>query len=48
MESVTLNVDVPQPAEYAPAVRCSVYDWDRFSGNDLIGRFLYHFKIFWR
>eukprot|EP00485_Elphidium_margaritaceum_P004276 CAMPEP_0202695866 /NCGR_PEP_ID=MMETSP1385-20130828/9321_1 /ASSEMBLY_ACC=CAM_ASM_000861 /TAXON_ID=933848 /ORGANISM="Elphidium margaritaceum" /LENGTH=1764 /DNA_ID=CAMNT_0049351945 /DNA_START=35 /DNA_END=5329 /DNA_ORIENTATION=- len=38
MEQVTLNVDVPQPASYAPAIRCSVYDWDRFSGNDLIGR----------
>ena len=39
MEQVVLNVDVPQPAKYAPRVRCSVYDWDRFSGNDLIGSF---------
>ena len=44
MESVTLNVDVPQPAEYAPGIRCSCYDWDRFSGNDLIGRFFVKFK----
>eukprot|EP00487_Bulimina_marginata_P000416 TRINITY_DN10780_c0_g1_i1.p1 TRINITY_DN10780_c0_g1~~TRINITY_DN10780_c0_g1_i1.p1 ORF type:complete len:129 (-),score=5.48 TRINITY_DN10780_c0_g1_i1:33-419(-) len=43
MESVTLNVDVPQPAAYAPRIRCSAYDWDRFSGNDLIGRFFIPF-----
>jgi len=43
MEKVQLNVDVPQPAEYAPQIRCSVYDWDRFSGNDLIGRFFIPF-----
>merc|ERR1719474_1737488 len=43
MEVVELNCDVPQPAEYAPQIRCSVYDWDRFGSNDLIGRFFLPF-----
>jgi len=44
MTKITMNVDVPMPAEYAPKIRCSVYDWDRFTGNDLIGRFAVPFK----
>eukprot|EP01084_Bolivina_argentea_P085310 154177_1 len=43
MEKLILNVNVPQPAQYAPKIRCSCYDWDRFSGNDLIGRFFISF-----
>eukprot|EP01084_Bolivina_argentea_P175228 303497_1 len=43
METIILNVNVPQPAKYAPRIRCSCYDWDRFSGNDLIGRFFIPF-----
>eukprot|EP01084_Bolivina_argentea_P170946 296190_1 len=43
MEKLILDVNVPQPAKYAPKIRCSCYDWNRFSGNDLIGRFFISF-----
>ena len=45
MKKLQFNVDVPLPAEYAYAtqIRCSVYDWARFSGSDLIGRFFIPF-----
>ena len=31
-------------ALFAPKIRCAVYDWDRLSGNDLIGRFSISFE----
>eukprot|EP01084_Bolivina_argentea_P170947 296194_1 len=43
MEKLILDVNVPQPAQYAPKIRCSCYDWNNFSGKDLIGRFCISF-----
>ena len=39
-----MNVNVPQPAMFSPKIRCAIYDWDRLSGNDLIGRFSISFQ----
>ncbi|ETO16331.1 hypothetical protein RFI_21021, partial [Reticulomyxa filosa] len=45
MEELTLNVDIPQPVEYAPRVRCAIYDWDQVGSNDLLARVFIPFKI---
>jgi hypothetical protein len=44
MESVDMSVDVPMPAQFAPAIRCAVCDWDRFGSNDLLARFTIPFQ----
>jgi len=44
MEVLSLNIDVPQPAQFAPKIRCIVYDWDRVGSNDVLGRFFITFQ----
>lgn len=39
-----MNVNVTQPAKYAPDIQVAVYDWDQWSGDDLIGRFPISFQ----
>ena len=38
-ETITDFVAVPEPLELAPPITCMVYDEDKFSKDDLIGRF---------
>ena len=40
-QQISLVVNVPQPFEYAPPIRCRIYDCNRVTSDDLIG----HFKI---
>ncbi|KAJ3431796.1 c2 calcium-dependent membrane targeting [Anaeramoeba flamelloides] len=39
LETVLLDVDLPQPLSYSPNINVMVYDWDRVGSDDFLGRF---------
>lgn len=44
-QTIKLDVTLPTPLEYAPDINVLIYDYDKFGGDDLLGRFEFPAKL---